>query len=127
MSLVRYKNVSVQRSELMTIVRSVPEWVVPILGAVHGTDKVVELGEEFVDRDLPPAREEASRLEILYGRSENEDGSKGIPFVAAVYGQNMMGLNHLDAAMKAAIVDKAPSGAKVVKQGKAREKLADLI
>jgi len=127
MPIVKYKKVAVQRSELMTVERSVPEWVVPVIAAVHGNEKVAEKGDEFVDREIPPTREEAQRLESLYGRSENDDGSKGIPFVSIVYGQNVMGLSHLEAAINAAVVDKAPKGATVIKQGKAREKLADLI
>jgi hypothetical protein len=98
------------RNELVVIVEWVPAWELPILEAMH--QSVSLIGQStFDDREPPDVQEEYKRLETRYGRTTNEDGSRGLPFVAAVYGQFNVGYSRLADAIKAAIVETPPADA----------------
>jgi len=103
----RFAEVIIQRDAALAIPQKVPAWELPLLEAVHPT---VEVVKEFVfDRKPPEAEDEFSRLRTKYGRSENEDGSKGLPFVEAVYGQHGVGIGRLRDAIQAATVAEEPT------------------
>ena len=61
--------------------------------------------EVEIDRAAPVAEEEYTRLENRYRQSTNEDGSKGLPFVAAVYGQYQNGIRELQKAIDASVIE----------------------
>lgn len=110
--MIRYKKVLVQISKVHSQPLEVPEWEVPVLRAVHvtgdgGTDSVTELEDTLKEREAPDATSEFQRLATKYGRSETEDGAKGLPYVAAVYGQFGVGTKRLGDAINAAVVAKA--------------------
>lgn len=104
---VKYVEVEVEISEAHTQRTSVPAWELDILGAIHARREEGPniLGEQWVERDeAPDARGEFARLEQRYGRTLNEDGSKGAPWVAAVYGNQMSGAgSRLASAIAAAV------------------------
>lgn len=106
---IRKLKLKVVRSQMHQIVADFPEWEKPILEAMH--EAVEVLGEVVVNRDPPNPAEEYERLTRRYGRSENEDGSRGIPYVGAVYGQHGPGIAALGRAIKEATVDAAPESA----------------
>lgn len=101
--MLTYKKVMIRRSELQTAPDIVPAWELPILEALH--DDVTETGEILLDRDPPGAEDEYKRLENRYPRVINEDGSKGLPLVAAVYGQFNIGVATLKRLIDAATVN----------------------
>jgi len=105
MSKTKFVNVIVVRDAALQIPQNVPAWELPILEAVHTT--VTVTGESLFDREPPAAEDEFVRLRTKYGRSENEDGSKGLPFVEAVYGQHGIGIGRLRDAIKAATVEES--------------------
>lgn len=107
---IKYLKLKVHRSEMHTVIRDFPEWEMPILEAMHGTVEV-EGKPLIVNRAPPDAQDEYARLERRYGRQENEDGSKGIPYVAAVYGQHGVGVARLKQAIEAGTVEDAPETA----------------
>lgn len=121
------QRVSIRRDELVTIEKLVAPWEVAVLAAVHGDHNVVPVNESVLDAEPPDARSEYARLERLYGRSENEDGSKGIPFVSAVYGQFAVGEAALRREIKGATIESAPAGVEVIKPKGKYVKIADLI
>ena|SRR6266853_552696 len=98
------------RNELATFVEWFPAWELPILEAMH--QSVTVIGQSiFDDRNPPDVQEEYNRLQTRYGRTTNEDGSRGLPYVAAVYGQFNVGYSRLGDAIKAATVDTPPADA----------------
>lgn len=103
---IRYIKAKVVRSEMHTIIRDFPEWEIPILEAMH--QSVEKLGEIVVNRDAPNADEEYDRLERRYSRSENEDGSRGIAYVATIYGQHGAGRIALRREIEKAVTQDAP-------------------
>jgi len=105
---IKFVKVRVHRGEgnIHQVVDNFAAWEVPILEAVHTAVEV--LGEIVVNRAPPEAADEYGRLEARYGRSENDDGSKGIPFVAAVYGQHAVGVAALRREIAAATTEDAP-------------------
>lgn len=111
---IKYVQVKIRRNELHTLEDSYPTWELPILEAMHGSG--VTVTKEFaVTRDTPTAEEEYQRLDNRYRRMENEDGSKGMPYVAAVYGQHALGINRLREAIEAAIADDDEVGLDLLK------------
>ena len=102
MTQLKYVDLLLKRDSALHIPETVGAWEVPILEAVFPE---VEVKREFlITRDAPVVEDEFARLSNRYGRSENEDGSKGLPFVEAVYGQHGIGHNRLKAAIEAATV-----------------------
>jgi hypothetical protein len=101
---VRFAKIDIKRSELTTIHREVPAWELPILKAIHGFVNVAVLENTVRDAVVPDAETEFERLKGRYGRSRNEDGSVGMPFVEAVYGQFASGVMQLERNMEAATV-----------------------
>lgn len=97
------KSVMIRRDAALMIPQTIPAWEVPLLESAH--ENVTVEGESTFDREAPEASDEYKRLETKYGRSENEDGSRGVPHVAAVYGHiNGGGVQRLADAIKAATV-----------------------
>lgn len=90
----------------------VPEWELPILRAVHdrgegSVDPVKLLEIRNVKREPPDAASEYERLKRRYGLSEGDDGKKGLPYVAIVYGQFGVGPQNLAKAIEASVTDAA--------------------
>lgn len=100
---IKTQKVRIIRSELHQVVDDYPTWEVPLLEAVH--DAVQIIGEGIQSgRELPDAKEEYQRLETRYPRQKNDDGSLGLPSVAAVYGQSTVGVQALKRAINEAAV-----------------------
>lgn len=106
---IKALEVRIVRNELATFVEWFPSWELPILEAMHQSATVV--GQSTMDRDAPDVQDEYKRLETRYGRTTNEDGSRGLPYVAAVYGQFNVGYSRLGDAIKAATVETPPADA----------------
>ena len=101
--MLKMKTVMIRRDAALVIPQTVAAWEVPLLEAAH--ENVTIESESTFDRAAPDAQDEYRRLETKYGRSENEDGSRGQPFVAAVYGHaNGGGVKRLAEAIQAAVV-----------------------
>lgn len=100
---LQYAEVAIVLKDRANIVhRRVPVWEVPILEALHGDVSVVK--EIVEERPTPSSDAEFDRLSAAYGESVGENGDKGLPFVAAVYGQHGAGRSALRAAMQAAVL-----------------------
>jgi hypothetical protein len=117
MPKTKFVEVLIQRDAALAIPQKVPVWELPILEAVHPTVEVVS--ESAFEREPPEAEDEFRRLSTKYGRSENEDGSKGLPFVDAVYGQHGIGIGRLRDAIKAATVEETADAADLLGQATA--------
>jgi hypothetical protein len=104
---IKYVKCKVIRSEMHKVVDNYPEWEVDILEAIH--EAVERLGDIVHNVEPPNAEDEYERLKNRYGRSENEDGSRGIPYVATVYGQHNVGISALRRAIEKATVADAPA------------------
>lgn len=104
--MIRAKKVEIRKSELASMVKVVPAWEAPLLAAMW-EDGYRELADVVIDREPPEAADEYRRLETVYRLSENDDGSKGAPYVAAVYGQFGPGTAALKRAIADAVVDQA--------------------
>jgi hypothetical protein len=105
--MIKYTKLRVKTSELFELEHCVPEWEVPIVQAVHSARDGVTIVDTdiLVDRPLPEAADEFTRLVTRYRTTEKEDGSRGIPFVAAVYGEFGIGTRKLAEAIQASYVD----------------------
>ena len=102
---VKGQLISIRRSELHTVERAVPLWEIPVIAAVHDEGAVRTVKDiVIVGRDLPDPKDEFERLEARYKLARNEDGSRGMPVVAAVYGQHGAGLQALKRAIAEAEV-----------------------
>jgi len=99
--MIKYVTADIQINELHTQRVEVPAWEVPVLEAVHGASVSVT-SERLFDRPAPGAEDEFRRLANRYREATNEDGSKGIPYVASVYGQFGVGTANLGRAIAAA-------------------------
>ncbi len=88
-SIVRYDTLQIQMSEYTQPFVTVPRWETPVLIAVHG-DNVVPKGSFTVERELPEAGDEFTRLAARYGPKNSET-----PYVAGVYGNFGPGVNTL--------------------------------
>lgn len=104
---IRFVKCKVVRSELHQVVADFPEWELPILEAMH--QSVERIGDMVINRDAPDAEDEFERLKNRYGRSENEDGSRGVPYVASIYGNHGVGVASLRRAIEKATVEEAPA------------------
>jgi hypothetical protein len=99
----KFVEILIKRDAILAIPAKVATWELPIIEAAH---EGVEVVSEFTfDRPPPDVTDEFERLSQRYGRSENEDGSRGLPYVQAVYGQHGVGLGRLADAIKAATVE----------------------
>lgn len=105
--MIRHIRAEIRKDEHTTLPVSVPEWEIPILEVVHGPDNVKQIGDKLVDRQPPEARDEFVRLTNRYGKSENDDGTKGPFFTHIVWGQ--LGQSKLAEAIANAVVA-APQG-----------------
>lgn len=108
--MIRCIRADIRKDEHTTLPVAVPEWEIPILEVVHGPDNVKVVGEKLIARDPPDARDEFVRLTNRYGKSENDDGTKGPYFTHIVFGQ--LGQSKLEEAIARAIVA-APEGSLV--------------
>jgi hypothetical protein len=108
--MIRCHRVEIRKDEHTTLPTAVPAWELPILQVVHGPDNVKVVGEKLIDRQPPEAHDEFVRLTNRYGRSEQEDGTKGPPFTHIVWGQ--LGQQKLAEAIQSAITE-APQGSLV--------------
>jgi len=100
---IKMKNVMVRRDPALIIPQEVPAWELPLLESAH--ENVTVESERTLNRAAPDAQDEYKRLEAKYGRSENDDGSRGQPHVAAVYGHvSGGGVKRLAEAIQAAVV-----------------------
>lgn len=106
MAKISHKIVEVRINECHTVRRCVPLWELPLLQAMHGVESVTEVGEEDIERKVPDAEQEFTRLGSRYKNMKNEDGSKGSLFVVGVYGQ--FGVKALKGAIDSSIVQDAP-------------------
>jgi hypothetical protein len=104
---VKFAKVDIRRSELCTIHREVPAWELPILKALFGGLNVTVLANTVRSATVPDPETEFDRLKSRYGRSRNEDGSIGMPFAEAVYGQFQSGIMQLERNIEASIVREA--------------------
>jgi hypothetical protein len=100
---IKCLTVKVHRSEVMEPVTTIRAWELPILEAMHVTVEVIDEAPYAIK--ITSADDEYARLEKVYGRTTNEDGSRGLPYVAAVYGQFQLGRNRLLEAIKGAYTD----------------------
>lgn len=100
---IKCLTVKVHRSEVTEPVVTVRAWELPLLEAMHPTVEVVS--EAPYALTVGSAADEYRRLVTVYGRTTNEDGSRGLPYVAAVYGQFQLGERALEKAILAATVD----------------------
>lgn len=111
--MLKMKQVMIHRDATLAIPQTVAAWEVPLLEAAH--ENVVVTGDTTIERAAPEPQDEYRRLETKYGRSENEDGSRGQPYVAAVYGHaNGGGVTRLAEAIKAATVAPASDAADLI-------------
>lgn len=101
--MLKFQTLAIRISERHTQQVTVAEWEVPLLEIVHSDVSVVS--ESLVKRDPPAAEDEYVRLQNRYKSSVNEDGSKGLPYIATVYGQFGIGTKALGRAIEAATVD----------------------
>lgn len=99
---IKYVSVKIPRSELCTIQEDVPAWEVPILQALH--DQATVVGATTREVETPEAADEYARLEQRYPRSVTDDGSIGMPVVAAVYGQHAPGVANLARTIAVSVV-----------------------
>lgn len=103
MASIKVATLRIVKNELCTLQETVPLWEVPLLEALHGTVETLSQSVQS-GRDAPEAADEYTRLENRYQRTRNEDGSFGIPTVAAVYGQHGAGISMLKRAIAEATV-----------------------
>lgn len=103
-----YKEIRIRmRDGACILTKQVPAWELPVLQAVWG-DGVTELRDIIVEIVKPPTSQgEFDRLARVYSFERDEGGSKGMPFVEAVYGQHGAGVGRLKAAMLASIADQS--------------------
>lgn len=102
---VKFHTVDIRRSELSVIRVTVTAWELPILKAVHGNLNVTPISESALLAEPPQAEAELERLTGRYGRERREDGSQGVPFAEAVYGQHAAGVMSLQRQIDAAVVN----------------------
>jgi len=123
--MLRYVKVSIRRSELATVQKDMPMWELPLVESIFPSG--VEVLEEFyLDGNTPKAQDEYERLNSVYRQSVEDDGSRGIAHVAAVYGQFGPGTQALRRAIAENTVAEVPEGARVAKIYK-RVKIGDLF
>jgi hypothetical protein len=97
MSIVKYDTLQIQLSEFCQPVVTVPSWETPVLQALH-TDSVIVKNHFVVERKLPEAGDEFTRLALRYGPKNDPT-----PYVAAVYGNFGPGVSALKRAIEGAV------------------------
>ncbi len=116
--MIRFRKLKVEISPQTILEVGVPEWEVPIMRLVHTkenpdgstTDAVEDLGEILIDRPVSDANSEFVRLSNKYGRFENDNGTKGLPYVAMVFGQSGIGQAKLQREIDKAVVSSDVDG-----------------
>jgi hypothetical protein len=99
---MRFIKLTLTRSETTIIPLTVVPWEVPLLEAVHGGERITIDGEvEVANRDYPDAPGEFQRLLLKY----KMDTDSGQDYVALVYGGGRLGVEKLEAAIKAEMRD----------------------
>lgn len=98
---MRRFQLSIQRSELLTIPDSVGEWEIPVMQLVHGAEAVSIGGFTKDPSPYPAAAVEYERLERRYG----ENPATGVSRVAEVYGPSPGGIRNLFQAIKDAATE----------------------
>jgi hypothetical protein len=97
---VKGQKIEIRRSELHTVVATLPLWEIPVVAAVHDEGALKVVGDVVIAHcDLPDAKEEFERLSNRYKLARNDDGSFGLPVVATVYGQHAAGVSALKRAI----------------------------
>lgn len=110
--MLRYINATVRLSELHSQHVTIPAWELPLLEALHGAS-VTATGDQTLDRPVPDAADEFSRLATKYRHPENRPEA---PFVAQVYGAFGPGVAKLKQEIERAVVKpKAKRAAKAAK------------
>lgn len=99
---IKHAEVELRQNETTTIRMLLPLWEVPVLEAVHGSNKVTVLAEKLVVRNKPDASTEFERLANRYRESRNDEGFKGPKYVTMVYGDFSTGVRNLGNAIDAA-------------------------
>lgn len=84
----KYARVNLNRSETTTFTIDVAPWEIPVLAAVNGEDRVIQIGETPVTKSLPDAAVEYDRLATKY----KSDPASGQEYVASVYGVGQRGV-----------------------------------
>jgi hypothetical protein len=95
----RYKEIRIRmQSGASEVAKRVPEWEVPVIQAIH--PEITEIRDTCHEMAGPVSvSREYDRLREAYGAERAEGGTKGIPYVEAVYGQHAAGHNALKQAM----------------------------
>jgi hypothetical protein len=104
MKHIKFCTIEVRRNESTTVRTIVPAWEVPLLQALHGQINVNILESTVRTAEVPDAEAEFQRLENRYGRTRQEDGSVGMPYAQAVFGQFMPGIMTLERMIETATV-----------------------
>lgn len=100
---ILFKEVRIRmRDGASIITKRVPSWEVPVLQAVW--PETQELRDTVGERESVSVSGEFGRLMAVYGSESNEGGERGLPHVAAVYGQHGAGQAALRAAIQAAVL-----------------------
>jgi hypothetical protein len=104
--MFNYVEVQIRKSETTVATINVPSWEVPVLGAVHGDDRIIPTGRLIpVRKEKPAAQSEYDRLGLKYKSNRDKGGSD---YVAEVYGVGAIGVRRL--ADEMARVDEAAEG-----------------
>jgi hypothetical protein len=98
----RYKEIRIRMGGgTSEVSKRVPEWEVPVIQALHV--EVTEVRDTCHDtEETPSVSGEFGRLREAYGAERVEGGTKGLPYVEAIYGQHGAGLAALRRAMEGA-------------------------
>lgn len=99
---IKHAEVELRQNETTTTNLLLPVWEVPVLEAVHGSNKVKVLAEKLVVRNKPDTSTEFERLSTRYKESRNDEGFKGPKYVTMVYGDFAAGVRNLGNAIDAA-------------------------
>lgn len=110
---IKFDVLDIRLTELHTQRIKVPAWETPVLLAIHG-ENVSQIGDKVIERGVPDARDEFTRLANRYGPKVGDT-----PYVASVYGNFGPGINALANAIKGAIVKEKAEDAEPVKVAEA--------
>ena len=98
---MRLVEVRVERDERLAVPTSIPPWELPILEAIHGAEKVVEIRRWSDGRRYPSPQGEYERLVKRYGVHVESDTAWAI----RVYGEGQKAVRDLASAMKDAAIE----------------------
>jgi len=91
----------IQRTELLTISETVPEWEIPLLQLIHGPERVSVKDFTLDEKNYPAPAAEYERLEKRY----REDPATGASYVSQIYGPAPGGARILMQAIKNAALE----------------------